>query len=43
MSCGEPSVFFDPPSELGEPQDLRIRQRRLLLARRLDRPLVRPA
>ena len=34
---------FDPPAELREPDDLRIRQRRLLLPLRLDRLLLRPA
>ena len=36
-------VRLDPPAELREPHDLRIRQRRLLLPRGLDRLLLRPA
>ena len=35
-------VRFDPPAQLREPHDLRIRQRRLLLPRRLDRPFLVP-
>ena len=34
---------FDPPPELHEPHDLRIRQRRLLLPLRVDRHFLRPA
>ena len=34
---GAAEVRFDPPAELREPDDLRIRQRRLLLLRRVDR------
>ncbi len=33
---------FDPPAELYEPDDLRIRQCRLLLPLRLDRLFLRP-
>ena len=40
---GAAEMRFDPPAQLLEPQDLRIRQRRLLLLRRVDRPLLRPA
>ena len=40
---GAAEVRFDPPAELRESHDLRIRQRWLLLARRLDRLLLRPA
>ena len=36
-------VRFDPPPELHEPHDLRIRQRRLLLPLRVDRHFLRPA
>ena len=36
-------VRFDPPAELREPHDLRIRQRRLLLPLRIDRMFLRPA
>ena len=36
-------VRFDPPAQLHEPHDLRIRQRRLLLPRRLDRLFLCPA
>jgi hypothetical protein len=36
-------VRLDPPAELREPYDLRIRQRRLLLPRPVDRQLLRPA
>ena len=36
-------VRFDPPAQLRELQDLRIRQRRLLLPLRLDRLFMRPA
>ncbi len=37
-------VRFDPPAQLREPHDLRVRQRGLLLPRRLDRlpPASRP-
>ena len=34
---------FDPPAELREPHDLRIRQRRLVLQLRVDRLFLRPA
>ena len=40
---GAAEVRFDPPAELHEPHDLRIRQRRLLLLLRLDRLFLRPA
>ena len=40
---GAAEVRFDPPAQLREPHDLRIRQRRLLLPRRVDRLLLRPA
>ncbi len=40
---GAAEVRFDPPAQLRESHDLRIRQRRLLLPRRLDRLLLRPA
>ncbi len=43
MSWGAAEMRFDPPAELREPHDLRIRQRGLLLLRRLDRPHLRPA
>ena len=36
-------VRFDPPAQLRESHDLRIRQRRLLLPLRLDRLFLRPA
>src|SRR5260221_7016219 len=36
-------VRFDPPAELREPYDLRIRQRRLVLPLRVDRLFLRPA
>ncbi len=39
----ETEVRFDPPAQLREPHNLRIRQRRLLLPVRLDRLFVRPA
>ncbi len=40
---GAAEVRFDPPAQLREPHDLRIRQRRLLLPLRLDRLFLRPA
>ncbi len=40
---GAAEVRFDPPAQMGEPHDLGIGQRRLLLTRRLDRLLLRPA
>ena len=40
---GAAEVRFDPPAELREPHDLRIRQRRLLLPLRVDRLFLRPA
>ena len=40
---GAAEVRFDPPAQLGEPHDLRVRQRRLLLTLRLDRLFPRPA
>ena len=40
---GAAEVRFDPPAQLREPHDLRVRQRRLLLPRRLDRLFLRPA
>ena len=40
---GAAEMRFDPPAQLREPHDLRIRQRRLLLLRRVDRPFLRPA
>ena len=40
---GTAEVRFDPPAQLGEPHDLRIRQRWLLLPLRLDRQFLRPA
>jgi len=39
---GAAEVRFDPPAQLREPHDLRIRQRWLLLPLRLDRLLLRP-
>jgi hypothetical protein len=36
-------VRFDPPAELHEPHGLSIRQRWLLLPRRVDRLFLRPA
>jgi len=36
-------VGFDPPAQLRERHDLPVRQRRLLLLRRIDRLLLRPA
>ena len=43
MSCGLAEMRFDPPAQLHEPHDLRVRERRLLLPRRRDRQLLRPA
>jgi len=40
---GAAEVRFDPPAQLREPHDLRIRQRWLLLLRRVDRLFLRPA
>ena len=40
---GAAEMRFDPPAELREPNDLRIRQCRLLLPLRLDRLFLRPA
>ena len=40
---GAAEVRFDPPAQLREPHDLRIRQRWLLLPLRLDRLFLRPA
>ncbi len=40
---GAAEVRLDPPAELREPHDLRIRQRRLLLPLWLDRLFLRPA
>ena len=40
---GAAEVRFDPPAQLREPHDLWLGQRRLLLPRRLDRLLLRPA
>ena len=40
---GAAEVRFDPPAQLREPHDLRVRQRWLLLPRRLDRLLLRSA
>ena len=40
---GAAEMRFDPPAELREPNDLRIRQRRLLLPLGLDRLFLRPA
>ncbi len=40
---GAAEVRFDPPPELHQPHDLRIRQRRLLLPLRVDRHFLRPA
>ena len=40
---GAAEVRLDPPAQLREPHDLRIRQRGLLLPLRLDRLLLRPA
>ena len=40
---GAAEVRLDPPAQLREPHDLRVRQRRLLLPLRLDRLLLRPA
>ena len=40
---GAAEVRFDPPAQLREPYDLRLRQRRLLLPVRLDRVFLRPA
>ena len=40
---GAAEVRFDPPAQLRESNDLRIRQCRLLLPRRLDRLFLRPA
>ena len=40
---GAAEVRFDPPAELREPYDLRIRQRRLVLPLRVDRLFLRPA
>ena len=39
---GTAEVRFDPPAQLREPHDLRIGQRRLLLALRLDRQFFVP-
>ena len=39
---GAAEARFDPPAELREPHDLRIRQRWLVLPLRLDRLLLRP-
>ena len=40
---GEAEVRFDPPSQLRESHDLRIRQCRLFLPLRVDRHFLRPA
>ena len=40
---GAAEVRFDPPAQLREPHDLRIRQRRLVLPLRVDRLFLRPA
>ncbi len=40
---GAAEVRLDPPAQLRESNDLRIRQYRLLLPCRLDRPFLRPA
>jgi len=40
---GPAEVRFDPPAELHEPHGLNIRQRWLLLPRRVDRLFLRPA
>ena len=40
---GAAEVRFDPPSQLREPHDLRVRQCRLLLPLRVDRLFLRPA
>ena len=40
---GAAEVRFDPPAQLREPHDLRVRQSRLLLPLRLDRLFLRPA
>jgi hypothetical protein len=39
---GAAEVRFDPPALLREPYDLRIRQRWVVLALRVDRLLLRP-
>src|SRR5436190_264408 len=40
---GTTEMLLDPPAEPHEPQDLRVRQRGLLLPLRLDRHVLRPA
>ena len=40
---GVAEMRFDPPAELREPHDLRIRQHRLVLQLRVDRMFLRPA
>ena len=40
---GAAEMRFDPPAELREPHDLRIRQRRPVLQLRVDRLFPRPA
>ena len=40
---GLAEVRFDPPAQLGEPHDLRVGQRWLLLTLRLDRQFPRSA